>query len=326
MKVKVLASQGFLERILNTLQGKKGDWGINFERSGAFIDVFGKENYGFVLSGDLRGEIDGKGLAPVYGYDENFNPLIKDWGVESELFLPSAFSTNNQNFPSREEIEKIMNYLESKKEKGFIGNIVNSKRGTLFEDKLSILKLQDFDFKIPKTYHFNSFEFLYNFVNSNKGDYIFKHRFGQEGIQLQRINHENLGILKGKEISDFVLQERLNTLDEKRLIFFDGELIASRVILDRSSPWERGRSNNRLSKTMKYLPTPKEIRDSLRVMDYSDTTVGCVDWVETEENGRYFMELNGFGTGYGKGKHPYNVNKLVAEKLRDKYLLNFEGD
>ncbi len=320
MDVKVLTSQGYLERIIKTIDEKKENLGINFERSGLFREIFGGENYGFVLAGDLQKEIR-KGIkAPAYKFDNQMYPHSDGQSIGCKLFLPSAFSTNSKEFPSREEVEEIMDYLEFNKQKGNIENIINSKRGTLFEDKLSIMELQKKGFRTPKSYHFQNFKELKKFVKEKNQEYIIKHRFGQEGIQLERINPNNLAYFENWKIQDFIVQKKLNTTDEKRLIFFDNELIASRIIIDRSSPWEKGKPNKRISKTYTYSPTIEEINDSIKILKYSDTTIGCIDWVETKNNGRYYMEINGFGTGYGKGTHPYNVNKLVAQKLKEKYL------
>jgi len=38
--------------------------------------------------------------------------------------------------------------------------------------------------------------------------------------------------------------------------------------------------------------------------------------VNTVEKGETFLEYNGFGTGYGRGQYPYNLNRLVAERLK----------
>ena len=215
-----------------------------------------------------------------------------------------------------------MEYLDDNKSRGNIENIINSTRSILFEDKISILDLQSQGFKTPKSYHFNEFNELKNFIKKSGEEYIVKHRYGQEGFQMGIINSENVGSVKDWILSDYIVQEKLQTTDEKRLIFYGDELLASRIIFDRSNPWEKGGPNERSSVTEPYTPTSKEIQDSIDIMKFSDTTVGCVDWVNTKQGEQYYMELNGFGTGYGRGTHPYNVNKEVSSRLKKDFISN----
>lgn len=318
MDVKLLAGQPFLDKL------KKGVLGgyelINPERYHPFRDVFGKDNFGFVLAGDVQREIRGGEKAPVYGFDEALYPYQAGEGIDSKIFLTSAFSVSGEGFPARENVEEIMNYLESSKDAGKIENIVNSKRSVLFEDKISVLDLQNYGVKTPRSYHFNDFSELENLVNETDEDYIVKHRYGQEGLQLKVVNSENIDLVKDWNMSDYIVQERLKTTDEKRLIFFGDKFLGGRIIFDRSSPWERGTGCGRMSITEPYVPTDKEVKDSLEVLKYSDTLVGCVDWVETEDKGQFYMELNGFGTGYGRGVKPYNLNREVAENLKKRFM------
>lgn len=318
MKVKILASQPFLEKLKGGVLN--GYVTINPERYCSFKKIFGEEDFGFILAGDLQREIRTGKRAKSYLFDKKLYPFERGKGTECDLFLPSEFSTNNERFPLREEVEEMMDYLEMQKREGCIGNIINSKKGTLFEDKISILELKAQGFKIPLSYHFQNFYEIKKFLEENGEEYIIKPRFGLEGAQLSKISFKNICDFRRLNFSNFIVQEKLETTDEKRLIFFKDELIASRIIVDRSSPWEKGGPNNRISKVHSYNPSTSEIEDSLKIMRFSDTTLGCVDWVETKDGGRYYLELNGVGTGYGRGIKPYNVNKLVAQKLKENFL------
>ncbi len=318
MNVKVLANQNLLERLLKANRGLK-DVGINFERFGNFRDVFGKEDYGFILSGDLLNEIKTGNKAPVYSFDDDFSPIALGEGVSCELFLPSAFSTKSGELPSRKEVGTIMNYLETNRSSGNIGDLVNSKRGTLSEDKKSILELQDIGFQTPKTFYFENFGGMKNFLETHDKNYVLKHCFGEQGKSLYKVNNENIGGFYGLNVEDFILQEELDILNEKRIIMFDGKFLGSRAIYDRNRPWENKDTSGRKHSEENYKATPEEIQDTKEIMDYFDADLGCVDWVEVEDKGRFYLEYNGVGTGWGIGSHPYNLNREVAEKLKEKY-------
>jgi hypothetical protein len=319
MNVKVLANQNFLERLLMAIDGQEGV-GINFERFGNFRDVFGEDNYGFILSGDLLNEVKTGNKAPVYTFGDKFYPIVSGEGVNCELFLPSAFSTELGKLPSRSDVYSIMNYLEVNKDSGNIENLINSKKGTLSEDKKSILELQNIGFPTPKTLYFDDFNDMKDFLEDQEKNYVLKHCFGEQGQFLYKVNRENISNFSGLNIEDYILQEELDILSEKRIILFDNEFLGSRVIYDRTRPWEDKKISNRKHSEEKYQATQEEIQDTREIMSYFDSKLGCVDWVEVKDKGRFYLEYNGVGTGWGIGTHPYNFNREVAEKLKDKYF------
>ncbi len=321
MDVKVLASQSFLERLKKTVLGR-GDLGVNLGRYADFKDVFGENNYGFVLAGDVQREVRTGKKAPVYLFGENLYPFQSGEGIECSLFLPSNFGLGR--FPSRYEVEEIMSYLEVQKGRGNIGHLVNSYRGTVSEDKLSILEIQAQGIPVPSTFHFASFFELKTFLEENLGNYVIKHRFGLGGKQSFRINEENYSSVENLNIEDYVVQEEVGVINEKRLIFFDGNLLGSRIILDRHMPWEEEGMAEREHVTGVYTPLEEEIKDTLRVLNSFDAILGCVDWIDVRGRGRNYMEYNGVGTGWGvltgERPDPYDLNRIVAEKLKEKYL------
>jgi hypothetical protein len=319
MDVKVLASQGFLDKLREEVVFEDQNQGINLERYGGFRSVFGARNYGFVLAGDLQKEIRTGERVPVYLFRDNLYPYkVEEKGVSCRLFLSSNFSVSDGEFPSRVEVEEMVDYLDVHKNAGNIENLVNSRRGTLSEDKRSILELQSQGVRTPPTYHFSGMSELREFLRSNPGEYVLKHRFGQEGKQSFRLNDQSIRDLNHLKIENFMVQGFLDILNEKRLIFFDGELLGSKIIFDRHMPWEKKGSRRHIIE--RYDPTGEELEDTKRILNYFDSTLGCIDWVEVNGEGGFYMEYNGVGTGFGKGPHPYNLNQTVAEKLKAKYL------
>jgi len=316
MKVKMLTNQVFMRK-LKDLHNREEL--VNPERYWGFMDVFGKKNFGFILAGDLLKEARGGERANVYGLDYDMSSYKISEGVDSDLFLLSSFATSEDRFSSRGEIEDMLRYLELATQKGWIGSMVNSSKSVLFEDKISALELQAKNFTVPKTYHFNDFNDFNDFVRKD-GEYVIKHRFGQEGIGISVVDKRNVRNFRSYNIKDFIVQERLDTTYEKRIIVYDNDVLAARIIMDRMSPWEKTSHNCVTGETRVYFPTDEEIRNSIEVMRASDTFVGSVDWVGTKDGKQCYMELNGIGTGFGRGEHPYNVNKEVALRLNPNNL------
>ena len=320
MDVKILTNQIFLKKLINKTKEERYKL-INQDRWENFKEVFGEDNFGFILAGDVQREIRTGEKTPVYLFGKDLEPyLASERGIGCKLFLASSLSPRESSFPLREEIKEVFEYFEQHKREGKIEHIVNSKKGTLSEDKISILELQSQGIKTPETYNFQDFSELQYFLKEKPGEYVVKHRFGQGGEGLFRVNNKNLYEIPKINLKDFIVQGYVEILNEKRLIFFEDELIGSRIIYDRHMPWEEKGKVGRKPITEKYSPTPDEISDSRQILNLFDAELGCIDWIEVNGKGRQYMEYNGVGTGLGLGNYAYNLNKAVAEKLRKRYL------
>lgn len=313
--VKLLANQ----RKLEYLQSYNPDLN-NPERYNAFKRVFGEENFGIVLAGDLKREIITGEKVPVYLLDKDLHPIKStDTGVGSKVFLASSFKSGDP-FPKKADLEFILDYLEKQKNKGVIKTLVNSKRGSLFEDKLSTLELKSHGISTIPTYHFTTFKEIEKFMQTNPEKYLLKPRFGEEGREILRVNSRNIQSLNNFSLEDYILQEEIDIEAENRMIFYDGEFLGARTIVDRTRPWEIGISNFRKHQMEVYNPTLLEIADSQKILQISDTTMGCIDWAYTKDGNRFYLELNGVGTGLGGYPGaPYNLNGIVANKLKQEY-------
>lgn len=322
MEVKTLTSQGFLEL---TNRARKGKTSLETNlRLNGLKDVFGDENIGFVLVGDLQKEIRNGKKAPVYSLDSNLSAYEISKGVECDLFLPTSFCFGEGIFPSRGEVDEIVNYLEKMKEEGYIKNIVNSKRGTLSEDKISLLELQIQGINIPPTEHFRDFSDFREFIEgASNTEYVLKHRFGEGGKGMYLIGRQNVEEFSRLPISDYIVQEKMQILNESRLIFFEGELLGSRIIIDRHMPWEEKGKVNRIHLNGKYSPSQDELEKMQKASKFFDASIGCIDFIQVNGNDeKLLLEYNGVGTGWGDYPEidPYNLNKIVPQKLKDKYL------
>jgi hypothetical protein len=292
----------------------------NMERYSVFIDVFGEGEFGLVSSPSLERELLTGVPCETAVLGRDLEVISTEEGIACRLLLASTFKREDKSPMGFEEIRRILGYLESQMDGGNIGNMVNSGEATLNEDKLSILDIGREGFRIPLTSHFRSFDDFAHFVHSNQGDYVLKHRFGEEGKQVLSVNSQNTDFFRTYKIGDYILQQELDIENEKRLIFFDDEFLASRVIHDRTRPWEDREIAGRRHSVERYEPSDEEITDTLKALQLLGSTLGCIDWVTTKDGKRYFLEFNGMGTGLGYTGGPYNLLSTVAEKLKEKYL------
>jgi hypothetical protein len=319
MDVKFLVSQRFLEDIEKEYNQKEYKT-VNKDKWHAFREVFGSENLSFVLAGDLLRASEKKTQIPAYSFKENLEPYLSGEGIESNIFIISSYSTNGNNFVSREKLEKIVQTLERNQKEGKIKKIINSSKGTLSEDKISIFELPSLGINIPKTFYFEDPLKLSEFVKKTEKEYVLKHRLGGMGVGIYKINQKNIDKVPKINISEYIVQERLDILNEKRIILFNNEYIGSRVIYDRTLPWDK-QDIKRKHLTQRYIPSQREIEDTQKIMEHFDAIWGCIDWIETKEKGRAYLEYNGVATGLGMGTpFPYNLNKEVAKRVKNQFL------
>ncbi|PIN90274.1 hypothetical protein COU57_03925 [Candidatus Pacearchaeota archaeon CG10_big_fil_rev_8_21_14_0_10_32_14] len=282
-----------------------------------FLEVFGRDNMGFVTSVDVIKESRTGERARVYKMNEKcvFYPTDLR-GIETKLVFAEEFDLDKVDIFSREDLIEIYNHLELLQRKGDIGLIVNSKKSALYEDKLSFIEFREKGFPMINTYHFDSFSELERFLGGRDGNFLLKHRFGLDGRMIYRGDKNYLLSLKDIPIDKYILQPELKIASEKRMIFFGDDLIASRIILDRTRPWET--KGERRHETLSYRPTKKEKDLARRFFKYVDGTVGCVDTIQLYDGREYILEFNGTATGYGSSDgYVYDCNGEVAERLRD---------
>jgi hypothetical protein len=286
-----------------------------------FLRVFGENSFGVVYPEDVRKEMEGGQKSVIYNFDKDMNiRLNHNRGLESQIFLARSFTNLSGVLPQERGISEIMEYLEMNKKIGKIGNLLNSKKGTLGQkDKLKDMEVSALGINAPLTYHFKNYEDFLDKMEESNREYILKHRFGSDGIDVRPVDRGNLSKYNNLNFENYVLQEKLDIKSESRMIFLNGEFLGSRMIYDRTSPWEQ--KGSREHRTQNYKPTKLEIEESKKIMDSFDIKLGCVDWVYVgRKKDRLYLEVNGVATGLGEKGYVYDLNSVVAEKLRTKYL------
>lgn len=314
MDVKWLLSSGRVEAMRN------GGEGVSPVRYNAFCDVFGEGNIGLISIDKVIEEIRTGVPADVYtlGYDLNVE-LTDESGVSGSLVLASGFTLGEGLITGRKSLDEIMSYLEARQSMGDIGAIVNSKYSTLFEDKASFVGLAEKGMQVPFTYVFHDKNKFDDFIRNN-GEHVVKHRFGYDGLKNFLVDKNNLNLLDGEIISDYVVQEVLPIESETRLIFCGDDFLAARKITDRTRPWEDDSSISRDHEVEVYTPSRQEIADARVMFEYADGTVGAVDTVQLTDGRSKVLEFNGVSTGYGYPGGVYDVNHDVADRLRRSFV------
>jgi len=288
----------------------------------SFVEEFGN-GFGVVYPSGVRRQISEGTSAGVYTFDRGLDSTRNsNRGLDSKLFLARSFTDVHGTLPNGDDLEAVMDYLERQRSGGNIGRLVNSKKGTLNQkDKLFDREVSSLGINTPKTHHFADYNAFRDCVSSSDIEYILNHRFGSDGFDIYPVDKSNLDNHSSLDFNQYIVQERLDIKDETRLIFLDGEYLGGRKITDRNMPWETPGGRKHITET--YHPPKDEIDESRRILEYADINLGCVDWVHAgPKNDRFYLEVNGVGTGLGERGYAYNINPIVASKLKRSILAN----
>ncbi len=314
MELKWLLSTGRIEAI------QSGAVSVNPFRYNAFVETFGEGNVGLVSMDKVVEEIRTGKSAPVYSLKNNLQiERVPEKGVSSSLFLASGFDLGKGKITRREDLEEVMDYLEMQKTSGNIGTLVNSKYSTLFEDKKSFVGLVEKGMPVPRTYHFDYKDSFEDFIREN-GKHVVKHRFGYDGVNNFLIDSSNLGLLEKEVISDYVVQELVPIVSETRIIFYGNEFLGARKIVDRVKPWENKKISKREHSVNIYFPTNEEIERAKSMFKCAGGLIGSIDTVQLTDGTEKILEFNGVATGLGYPGGIYDLNKIVAKRLKEDYV------
>ena len=318
MRVKLMVSEGMVDEISSKSKL------ITHERYEAYVNVFGKGNFGIVSVADVKKEIERGEPSLNYLLFPNLNiQITNETGVDSELFLASGLNLQPDIPPKREDLELILNFLDQKRFEGKISYLVNSKEATLYEDKLLFVELYDKGLPVPETYHFSTLKEFEKFISETSKSLVVKHRFGCGGGYNFLINKENINQirnLRNMDINDFIVQPELPIKSETRMILFRDQLLGARIIIDRTRPWEKKGVVKRDHIVKKHKPTKQELEIALNVFGYVGADVGCIDSIHLDDGRDLVLEYNGVGTGYGYAKGAYDLNNTVFNKLKETFL------
>ena len=161
---------------------------------------------------------------------------------------------------------------------------------------------------------------------SERGSGVLKHRLGTCGDTVYLVTPENIEAIRekvGDSLSDHILQEKLDISSEKRLFVIDREVIAARIVYNRSNPWDGERwdhpENFGDQVRLNYVPSRQERDVAKKLSDFFDLDYAAVDVVDTNQ-GSLIMEANIFAPALKAISHPepgviYDLGETFAEYL-----------
>lgn len=289
----------------------RGEFPILGYRYGPLVNAFGGNNVFLVSAEDVKNEANSGGQAKLYHVDRNLQVApVDESGVSCDLFLASGFNVSS-GIPSVKQLDSVMAYLESLEEGKVIGSLVNSRRATLYEDKLSFVDLYERGFGVVETFPVQDFDGLG--VRVAEGSLVFKNRLGYYGTSVRLVrSSEDLAVFNGEDPTNWVAQEFVPHVGEIRLLFYGQEMIGSRIIRDRNLPWEN-RGGNVIEP---YNASSEELGKSRDLFRETGAVVGCVDLLKRVDGTSVILEFNGAAFGYGYPGGPYDCNSMIADNLR----------
>ena len=312
-RIKFLRSDGALEK------GLKNGKPFGAHHYSHFVDAFGIGNVDFVSIGDIYKEMKTGQSAPVYSLNKDLIlQKTNRKGLESDILFAGGFDIREGVCPNRSELDDTFGYISNHETKGNIGHLLNSAYATLAEDKRNFVDFYNEGFNVPETHKFDKIDDLKDFISSKEGSSVVKHIFGYEGIGTHLVNKDNMETISGINPNEFIVQPKLSIVSEKRFILFKNEFLGSRIIYNRTTPWDTEKNTD--SRTTTYHPTEEELVEPKKLFaDRIGAVVGCIDTIQLTDGTERILEYNGAGTGYGYPSGPYDCNKSVAFKLKEDF-------
>lgn len=215
---------------------------------------------------------------------------------------------------------------------------INNTSSLASQDKKFLYDNQSkFSIKPPRTYHVSQLKDLETLAQTENK--IIKPRFGSEGRGVEKLTLNNYSSFSDPSLY-LVQDEQSGIVGEMRLIFGGDSFYGSRIVLDRSKPWESA-SEGRLDERIPYLASDELIAEAYRVHKLSRCEFSSVDFylisedsvvnkdqlrsVANDMSNYRLVEVNGFGTGFGNpDKNSYlalpdgqlgDANSFVASRI-----------
>lgn len=286
----------------------------------AFQKVIGKENNFFFLPYDefMKG-VEYKVPVTPYRMEQGKFVAQDKTDLSLDAALIEYYDATDIEQKKKDMFETIPCYAKDNEV-----TLVNNSKSMHSQDKLFLYQHQ-FPIAPPKTYHFTETEQLME--KAKEGGHIIKPRFGSEGNGVEQLTPELAKKLK--DLQDYIFQEEITAglLGELRLIYgYQGQFLGSRFILDRNKPWEKlnKKKYGKIHVNIPALPSTHVINDGRRIYEKAGCEIASVDFfiinkdvsvkdiynkghindklvsdLLRDKNNYKFIEINGFGTGYG---------------------------
>jgi hypothetical protein len=211
----------------------------------------------------------------LYGVKDGlFVPI--DGDISADLLLILGVDTADENFGLDSVAKQYEQYASLEPQ---IGRFINPLASKFIIDKRDIYKVPG-SHLFPRLYDSSSWNALEREVLA-QGSVVVKHRMGADGKQVYLVTPENFSDYKtmiGDALDEHIAQETLAIDAEKRVLIYGGNIVATRIIRDRSRPWEKTRTYTGGNIVDDYEATPGERRVALELFEQCGLDYGAVDF------------------------------------------------
>jgi hypothetical protein len=265
--------------------------------------------------------------SPLFHFNgERFYPISGEVNTENLVILSVNAVLENYSIG---DLHKQYTHYTNLGKKNKIDRFINPLESKFKISKNNLYNIID-NSLLPNRFEFNSWEDISRLLVKEE-QLVMKHELGGNGDQVYLINLETLPKIKsdleGKKLSEYVLQEYVEIISDKRLIIFGDKLVASRVITDRVTPWEsRGYGPTRERKYIleSYDPSQTEIKDALKFHKQCGLDYSAVDFIECDDGRNLLMEINASHPGMVmKSKFSpvslYDLGETFAKYLNEEF-------
>lgn len=169
-------------------------------------------------------------------------------------------------------------------------------------------------FAKPVLYDIKTHDDLKDLTETRK--IVVKPKRGSEGLGIHLLDKDS--DTKSLSLQEYVFQEYISVLSEKRFMVFADEVQGSRIIYNRQKPWEK-KEENLIIKP--YQPTTQEKNAALSLHRYCGLCFSAIDTVQDTHGKEYFLEVNTICPGLRSRTYPdekiiYDLYDAFAESLR----------
>ncbi len=123
---------------------------------------------------------------------------------------------------------------------------------------------------------------------------ILKHRAGADGSRVYFVSADSLGDVRsrvGENLEDYLMQQYVESVAEKRLMIFGDEIVGGRIIHQRNHPWESQKHAKPGCRKLPYRAKGGELELAIALKNACGARYCAVDFLD---DGRktYALEIN----------------------------------
>lgn len=232
------------------------------------------------------------------------------------IFSVDALSPDHSEEKVREDFKKYEDYLSQ----GFVSRFSNPLRSREKVDKRGLYENPVASRHLPSKIDFDSWGELYEDVISNGSNYVIKPKNGAEGLGVCLVDPSTIETMKPiGELEKYIIQEFVENKAETRLMIFGDEVVGSRLIRNRTYPWDKLQREG-LSK-ISHSPTQEEESIALELHTQLGLDYSGIDFIDDGKGNRRLLEVNVICPGLIADYYPdrsiplYDLNREFVDHI-----------